>query len=44
MDIRIVEGLRVLVEGANLTNRPYAYDEGFPEAGRTYGATLTYRW
>lgn len=35
--------LRVLVEAANLTDRLYAIDQGFPEAGRTYSATLIWR-
>jgi iron complex outermembrane receptor protein len=35
--------VRVLVEAANLTDRLYAIDEGFPEAGRTYSATLIWR-
>ncbi|MBL8226602.1 MAG: TonB-dependent receptor [Chromatiales bacterium] len=35
--------LRLLVEAANLTDRLYAIDDGFPEAGRTYSATLVWR-
>lgn len=43
VDVRIAEGLRLLVEGANLTDRRYAYDEGFYESGRTYSATLLWQ-
>lgn len=40
VEVRLVWGLRLLVEGANLTDRLYAYDEGFYASGRTYSATL----
>jgi hypothetical protein len=38
--VQVLKGLRLLVAGANLTDRRCAYDEGFYEAGRTYSATL----
>lgn len=43
VEVGLVDGLRMLVEGANLTDRLYAYDEGFYEAGRTYSATLLWQ-
>lgn len=43
LDFRLVDSLRLLVEGANLTDRRYAYDEGFYESGRTYSATLLWQ-
>ncbi len=42
-DINIGKGLHLLIEGQNLTNRLYAYDEGFPESGRSYAATLVWQ-
>jgi len=42
LDIGICRGLRLLLEGRNLANRLYAYDEGFPEAGRSWAATLVW--
>ncbi|MEO8223176.1 MAG: TonB-dependent receptor [Gammaproteobacteria bacterium] len=43
VEVRIVDSLRLLVEGANLTDRRYAYDEGFDEPGRIYSATLLWK-
>lgn len=43
VDIALLPGLRLLVEAANLGDRRYEYDEGFPEPGRTYGATLLWQ-
>ncbi|MEQ1800751.1 MAG: TonB-dependent receptor [Gammaproteobacteria bacterium] len=40
LEVRLVDSLRLLVEGANLTDRRYAYDEGFYESGRTWSATF----
>lgn len=42
LDITLQRGLRLLLEGRNLSNKLYAYDEGFPEAGRTWAATLVW--
>ncbi|QOJ32388.1 MAG: TonB-dependent receptor [Gammaproteobacteria bacterium] len=42
LDIGIRRGLRLLVEGQNLADKRYAYDEGFPEAGRSWAATLVW--
>lgn len=43
VDLRLGRGLRLLVEAANLNDKLYEYDEGFPESGRTYGATLLWQ-
>ncbi|GMW07859.1 MAG: TonB-dependent receptor [Gammaproteobacteria bacterium] len=43
VEVRMIAGLRLLVEAANLTDRLYAYDEGFPESGRNYAATLLWQ-
>lgn len=43
LEVRLVDGLRLLVEGSNLADRLYAYDEGFYEPGRTYSATLLWQ-
>lgn len=42
-DFSLGRGLRLLVEGANVADRDYAYDEGFPESGRTYSATFIWQ-
>lgn len=43
LQVRLGAGIRLLVEGSNLTDRLYAYDEGFPEPGRTYSATVLWQ-
>lgn len=42
-DFDLGGGLRLLVEGQNLGDRLYYYDEGFPESGRSYAATLIWQ-
>lgn len=42
LDIDLRRGLRLLLEGRNLADKLYAYDEGFPEAGRTWAITLVW--
>lgn len=42
LDIDLRRGLRLLLEGRNLADKLYAYDEGFPEAGRSWAITLVW--
>lgn len=43
VEVQLSRGLRLLVEAANLDDRLYEYDEGFPESGRSYGVTLLWQ-
>lgn len=42
LDIGLTPTLRLLLAGENLANRDWQLQEGFPEAGRTYAATLVW--
>lgn len=42
-NIDITRSLQLLVEGNNLADRLYAFDEGYPDSGRTYSFTLVWQ-